>query len=174
MVHSPFCLQGCQGLLVCLHCATPLTILPFSSLLKVPVMRGPPRWHLPCNVTWSHIPDIRVGTSLRPHSPANCPYPKVTPWVVDLASELILVLMPLPLDSCVTFFFFVGLGFEFRALHLQNRCLSHTSSPFCPGYFGDGVLQTLCLGWPCTIFPISASQVARITGVSYWHPAWKF
>jgi hypothetical protein len=43
-------------------------------------------------------------------------------------------------------------------------CLSHTFSPFCPGYFGDGVS-----GWPQTmILLISASQVARITGVSSW------
>jgi hypothetical protein len=26
--------------------------------------------------------------------------------------------------------------------------LSHTPSPFCSGYFGDGVLQTTGLGWP--------------------------
>jgi hypothetical protein len=38
--------------------------------------------------------------------------------------------------------------------------------------FEDGVLRTSCLGWLWTlILPISASQVARITGVSHWHPA---
>jgi hypothetical protein len=48
--------------------------------------------------------------------------------------------------------------------------LSHFSSPFCSGYFGDGVLQTP--RWPQTaILPISASQVARITGVSHQHLA---
>jgi hypothetical protein len=26
--------------------------------------------------------------------------------------------------------------------------LSHTSSPFCSGYFGDGVSPTICLGCP--------------------------
>jgi hypothetical protein len=41
--------------------------------------------------------------------------------------------------------------------------LSHISSPFCAGYFGDGVSQTIFLGW----IPISAFQVARITGVSH-------
>jgi hypothetical protein len=45
--------------------------------------------------------------------------------------------------------------------------LSHTSYPFCSGYFGDGVSQTIPPGWPCTmIFPISACQVAKITGIS--------
>jgi hypothetical protein len=35
-----------------------------------------------------------------------------------------------------------------------------------------GVLQTICLGWPWpTVLQISASQVARMTGVSHWHPA---
>jgi hypothetical protein len=33
-------------------------------------------------------------------------------------------------------FFFTLLGFELRALYH----LSHTSSPFCSGYLGDGVL----------------------------------
>jgi hypothetical protein len=43
--------------------------------------------------------------------------------------------------------------------------LSHTPSPFCSGYFGDGILRTFCSGWPPTlIFPISVFQVARITG----------
>jgi hypothetical protein len=43
--------------------------------------------------------------------------------------------------------------------------LSHTSSPFCSGDFGDGFSQTVLLGWPrTTILLISASQVARITG----------
>jgi hypothetical protein len=46
-------------------------------------------------------------------------------------------------------------------------CLSHTSSPFCSGYFGDGVSRAICLSWPRTaILPISASQVARISGLS--------
>jgi hypothetical protein len=34
---------------------------------------------------------------------------------------------------------------------------------FCSGYFGHGVLQTICLSWPGTeILPISTSKVARI------------
>jgi hypothetical protein len=38
-------------------------------------------------------------------------------------------------------------------------------------YFGDGVSQSICPGWPRTaIIPISASEVARITVVSQWHP----
>jgi hypothetical protein len=46
--------------------------------------------------------------------------------------------------------------------------LSHASSPFCSGYFGDGFLRTICLDWPrTTMLPYSASQVAGITGVSY-------
>jgi hypothetical protein len=30
--------------------------------------------------------------------------------------------------------------------------LSHTSSPFCSGYFGDGVLGSICLGYPSSPF----------------------
>jgi hypothetical protein len=52
--------------------------------------------------------------------------------------------------------------------------LSNISSPFCSGCFRDGLLYTICLGWPQTaIFPIPASQVARITSVSQWSLAGK-
>jgi hypothetical protein len=47
----------------------------------------------------------------------------------------------------------------------------YISSPFCSGYLGDGFSQTICPGWPRTeILLLSASQVARITGVSCRHP----
>jgi hypothetical protein len=41
-------------------------------------------------------------------------------------------------------------------------------SLFCSGYFENVVLRTICLGW--AILPISASQVARITGMSHQCP----
>jgi hypothetical protein len=42
--------------------------------------------------------------------------------------------------------------------------LSHTSNPVCSGYFGD--LMNCLPGWPQTsILLMSASQVARITGI---------
>jgi hypothetical protein len=78
-----------------------------------------------------------------------------------------------------SFFFLVGLRFELRASLLQSSlctlakqvlsCLSHTYSPFCSGYFGDGrVSRTICPYWPRTvILLISASQVAKITGVNH-------
>jgi hypothetical protein len=66
-------------------------------------------------------------------------------------------------------FILVGLGFELRASH---HCLNHTSSPFCSGYFGDGGLVNYLPGLTSNhdppLPPISASQVARIIGVSYW------
>jgi hypothetical protein len=50
--------------------------------------------------------------------------------------------------------------------------LSHGSSPFCSGYFEDGVLRTTFLGCLQTIILlISTSQVARIVGVIHWCPA---
>jgi hypothetical protein len=55
-----------------------------------------------------------------------------------------------------------------QVLHI----LSHTSSPFCSGYFRDGVSRTMCLVWPRTaILLISASQRAGITGMSHWQQA---
>jgi hypothetical protein len=62
------------------------------------------------------------------------------------------------------FFFLVELGFEHKVFYH----LSHTSSLFCYGYFGDGILGTICPGWPRTaILPVSASQVSRITDMNH-------
>jgi hypothetical protein len=62
----------------------------------------------------------------------------------------------------------VVLGFELRASLLQSRfyCLSHTSSSFCSGYFVDGVSNYFPGLNLKVIFLISASHVARITGLS--------
>jgi hypothetical protein len=65
-------------------------------------------------------------------------------------------------------FVFCIMGFELRAY-----TFSHSSSPiFClKGFFRIGS-QTICLGWFRTeILLISASWVARITGVSHQCPA---
>jgi hypothetical protein len=61
------------------------------------------------------------------------------------------------------FFFFCGTGLELRVL-----TLSHSTSPvFVMGFFQDRVSQTICPGWLwTTIFLISASWVAGITGMS--------
>jgi hypothetical protein len=61
-------------------------------------------------------------------------------------------------------------GFALTKQELYH--LSHTSSPFCSGYFGDRVSQTICLCCLQTvILLISASQVARIIDVSPRHLA---
>jgi hypothetical protein len=67
-------------------------------------------------------------------------------------------------------YFLVDLGFELGASGLQNRQalyhLSHTSSPFCSGYFGYGSLE-LCPDWTrTTILLTLASQGARRLGDS--------
>jgi hypothetical protein len=50
--------------------------------------------------------------------------------------------------------------------------LSHTSSLFSSGCLWDGVSWTICPGWPPTLIcQISASQEARITGISHLHLA---
>jgi hypothetical protein len=71
-------------------------------------------------------------------------------------------------------YFFGGNEIWTQGLHLQCRCSTAwtmSPSPLCSGYFGDGVLRTICPRWPqTTILPISASQTARITSVS--HSAW--
>jgi hypothetical protein len=60
----------------------------------------------------------------------------------------------------------VLLGLELRAF-----TLSHSTSPLCDGYFRDRVSRTICPGWLQTaILLISASWIARITGMSHWCP----
>jgi hypothetical protein len=51
------------------------------------------------------------------------------------------------------FYFLAGLRLELRV----SIALSHTSSPFCSGYFGDEVLRTVCsdLAPPDLNFPSS-------------------
>jgi hypothetical protein len=71
----------------------------------------------------------------------------------------------------------VGQEFELRVSYLQSL-LSTTwatpPSPFCSGYFRDGVSQTIFLGWPRTeILLISASQIARITSVNLAYHGFK-
>jgi hypothetical protein len=62
--------------------------------------------------------------------------------------------------------------FELSASQLLGRCfycLSHSSIPFWNGFFQDRVLWSICWGWlRIAILLISASWVARITGMSHW------
>jgi hypothetical protein len=71
----------------------------------------------------------------------------------------------------VCLFFGGVLGFEFSSSHLQKQAvyhLSHASSPFCSGYFGDvGLTNYFPRLASNSILPISVSQVSRITSVSY-------
>jgi hypothetical protein len=77
--------------------------------------------------------------------------------------------------GCFGFWFFgcfgflVGLGFELRALCLQNR--HHTSVHFALFILEMGVLKLISPGYPQTmILEISASQVPRITDESHHCP----
>jgi hypothetical protein len=69
-------------------------------------------------------------------------------------------------------FFFFSSFFAVLGLELRAYTLCHSTSSFCDGLFWDRVLQTICLGCLRTvILLISASWVARITGVSHLRPA---
>jgi hypothetical protein len=71
----------------------------------------------------------------------------------------------LSLATATTSFF---LGIELMTYTLSDS----TSTFFCDAFFQDKVSRTVCPGWLRTfILLISASQVARITGVSHWCPA---
>jgi hypothetical protein len=58
---------------------------------------------------------------------------------------------------------------DWKCGKLYHLTHTHTPSPLYSGYFGDRVSQTICLGWPqAMILQISASQLARIIGMSHW------
>jgi hypothetical protein len=73
------------------------------------------------------------------------------------------------------FFFLAVLGLELRASCLLEGSSTTWPTPpalFCVGYFWDPVSQIICPGLSHTrIFLISASCVARITGLSLQHIA---
>jgi hypothetical protein len=55
----------------------------------------------------------------------------------------------------------------------QGLCLEPLHQPFCHGFFQVRVLRTICLDWLWSLSSwISASWVARITGVSHRPPAY--
>jgi hypothetical protein len=69
-------------------------------------------------------------------------------------------------------------GLELRALYLLgllSRCSTSWATPpalFCIGVFEIGFCKLFASGWLRTaILLISASWVARITGMSHWHLA---
>jgi hypothetical protein len=76
------------------------------------------------------------------------------------------------------FFFLVVLAFELNASRLLGRHSTPWATPsvlFCVGYFQNRVSWTICPGWLQTlILLISASHVARITGMSHWYSAKRF
>jgi hypothetical protein len=66
---------------------------------------------------------------------------------------IIPALVRLKQEDIKVFCFVLVLGLEIRAC-----TLSHSTSPFCDGYFQDRISQTICLGWLGTmILLISAS-----------------
>jgi hypothetical protein len=128
-------------------------------------------WH---SLVASRIPWLIQGHHPSLHSLCTCLFPKFPFTEVSVILDKI---PPYELIISVIIFFLVDLGFELRALHLQSRHSTTWATPggvtpFCCGYFEDGISWTICLGWPWTlILPISASQVARITGMGPWHLA---
>jgi hypothetical protein len=76
--------------------------------------------------------------------------------------------------SCLLYlFFFCGTGIWTQGFTLAKQVLHHLnliSSPFCSVYLEMEVSWTICPGWPHIVnLPISASQEARITGMSHRH-----
>jgi hypothetical protein len=78
-------------------------------------------------------------------------------------------------NSSTTFFFFCSPGVWTRphACYAVALTLWPLHQPFfCVEYFGDGILQTISLGWlQVMILLIFTSGVARIIDMSHWLPA---
>jgi hypothetical protein len=73
-----------------------------------------------------------------------------------------------PPSSPLPSFPFCSTGAWTQGLPLERLCQLFS----CDGFFWDRVLQTICPGWLwATILLVSASWVARITGVSHRCPA---
>jgi hypothetical protein len=81
-------------------------------------------------------------------------------WIPAISFLFLAILGPEPGTSCLL---------DLARLPRQAPYhLSYSSSSFCIGFFQDRVSRTICLGWLRTvIFLISASRVARITGMSH-------
>jgi hypothetical protein len=109
---------------------------------------------------------IKLGSQQRQHNVSFLLFPKYVFSINYNADDTI----PIPIQNNN---FWGWTRIRTQGFMLTNQalyCVNHTSSPFCSGCFGDEVSQTICPGWPQTsILPISASQVARITGVSHRH-----
>jgi hypothetical protein len=104
-------------------------------------------------------------------------------WILLSLNPLglnLLSVKPIHLDFLFVCFFggtgFWTQGSALAKLLFKSICtIAWATRPvhFCSGYFEDGVWWTTCLGWLGTlILLISASQVARITGMSHCH--WAF
>jgi hypothetical protein len=108
------------------------------------------------------------------------------PWCPDKIEKknfkfmLFLLLLHPGFSATVTFFLlfflFGGTGLWTRGFALAKQvlcCSSHTSSPFCSGYFGDGGLMKCLprLASNCHPHDLSLFWVARITGLRHLHPA---
>jgi hypothetical protein len=76
------------------------------------------------------------GTTHRRHRSSSTRVSALSHTVVAVC------LLLLPQCSRVPLFLFVVLGFELRAY-----TMSHSTSPFCDGFFKTRVSQTVCLGW---------------------------
>jgi hypothetical protein len=88
----------------------------------------------------------------------------LAPWATAIDSYT----FPFFLSFFLPSFFFYGAGIWTQGLHLEPL-----HQPFIVmSFFWDRVSWTICLGWLRTmILLISASWVARITGMSHRHPA---
>jgi hypothetical protein len=93
-------------------------------------------------------------------------------WILNkiLKNNFYFILLSLAIGS-----FFCGTGVWTQGFVLAKQVLyylSHASSPFCSGYFEDRIFWTICPGWPwISVLLLSASQIARIIGMSHWHSA---
>jgi hypothetical protein len=80
--------------------------------------------------------------------------------------------IPRPAPRSHLFYLFIYLFWQYWGLNSGPHTWATPPTPFCVWYSWDKFSRTLCPGWLRTnILLISASWVARITGMCLGHPA---
>jgi hypothetical protein len=131
-----------------------------------------------CSPNWPRICNLPASVSqvLGLHACSTTPGSRHR-FLMLLISTNLLLLSFLSTNIQWTFFFFLfffcGTGVWTQGLHLEPLHQPFLWFVLFCLFFQDRVFWTICPGWlPAAILLISASSVARITGMSYQQEFW--
>jgi hypothetical protein len=117
---------------------------------------------------WTKRHMIRAGKEVKVQFLPKCSRVMcaLLPWLGKTCFAVLVLSLFLARSLSLGFFFFLFCGTRVwtQSLHLEPLHQPY----FCDEFFRDRISRTICLGWLWTvILLISASWVARITGVSH-------